>query len=117
MIRKLLSPCALTISLAAGCGAAPELEAVTPEAGVEQGAQTLLGTTKDQCSGQLRVLNSDGNLITIARGVRTRVNVSDYRFRWYCGGSAEFTTCDVGTRYVYVIHSTSSRDIYWACHY
>lgn len=115
MKSKLFGLVALSFTMA--CGAAPSLEEATPQEGGEDTAQAYLGYTIDQCSGQLKVLNKNGQLVTIQRGVPTRVDVSSYRFRWYCGSSAEATTCDVGTRYVMVTHSTQSRQITWGCYY
>lgn len=119
MIRNTLplTLCAPLLALLAGCGAPGSVEESAPGEQNEIAAQTLIGTTYDQCSGQLKVLNSAGSLVTIPRGSWKQVYVSNYRFRWYCGSSAEFTTCDVGTRYVWVYHSTQNRQITWQCHY
>lgn len=114
MKRELITLVALCMT---ACGAGQELADGTEEAGGEQAAQTYLGYTADQCSGLLRVINKDGQLVTIQRGVQTRVDVGSYRFAWYCGSTIEATTCNVGTRYVLVTHSTSSRHISWVCSY
>jgi hypothetical protein len=98
--------------LVSACGpedveAAPELES--------SGEALHLGTTIDQCSSVLKVLNADGVYQTIERGPWEYVDVSDRQFRWKCGSVLEQTTCDVGTNYVYVRHSTTSRQITWRC--
>lgn len=115
-IRPLFALTTLAL-LGAACGADPVVEESAPAEQSEVTAQAYLGTTYDQCSGQLKVLNSAGSLVTIQRGVWTTVYVSSYRFRWYCGSSAEATTCPVGTRYVKVYHSTQNREITWQCYY
>jgi hypothetical protein len=105
-------------SMLAGCGvgsedtdtdttAAPEMETTVQP--------LLLGVTYDQCSSVLKVLSRSGSYVTIPRGTTTRVYVSDNRFRWLCGDTTEYTTCDVGTTYVDVYHSTTSRQITWYC--
>ena len=115
MKSKLAAPLSLTFTMA--CGAAPELDAPEADTGGESQAQGYLGYTTDQCSGPLKGLHKNGQLVTIPRGVSTRVDVGIYRFRWFCGSSAEATTCNVGTRYVTVLHSANSRQITWGCYY
>ncbi|WP_164000625.1 hypothetical protein [Pyxidicoccus caerfyrddinensis] len=114
MKRVMIAMCAAT-TLLVGCGVDNE-DAEVATAEVDTVTQPiLLGTTIDQCSSVLKVLNSSGSYVTIPRGTTTRVYVSDNRFRWLCGSSTEYTTCDVGTTYVDVYHSTTSRQITWYC--
>jgi hypothetical protein len=114
MKRVMIAMCAAT-TLLVGCGVGNE-DAEVATAEVDTVTQPiLLGTTIDQCSSVLKVLNSSGSYVTIPRGTTTRVYVSDNRFRWLCGSSTEYTTCDVGTTYVDVYHSTTSRQITWYC--
>ena len=115
MKRVMIAMC-VAASMLAGCGVDSEDADVTAAPEVESTAQPiLLGTTIDQCSSVLKVLSSSGTYVTIPRGTTTRVYVSDNRFRWLCGGTTEYTTCDVGTTYVDVYHSTTSRQITWYC--
>lgn len=116
MKRLMISVCVGTAMLLAGCGVGHEEAQAETASHVESAEQPiLLETTYDQCSSVLKVLNSSGTFVTIPRGDWTRVYVSAARFRWLCGGTTEYTTCAVGTRYVDVYHSTTSRQITWQC--
>ncbi|MCP3102574.1 hypothetical protein LZ198_27240 [Myxococcus sp. K15C18031901] len=44
------------------------------------------------------------------------MDVSSKRITWLCGTSTEYTTCNDGTTYVRVFHSTYSREITWLCY-
>ncbi|MCW5834258.1 MAG: hypothetical protein KIS78_17805 [Labilithrix sp.] len=107
-------------SLAVACSAETE-DSSTQETPSDESTGTIssalhLSTEIDQCSSVVKVLNSAGNYQTIPRGSWTTVYVNDRRFRWLCGGTTEYTTCAVGTNYVRVWHSPTSRQITWQCH-
>jgi hypothetical protein len=76
-----------------------------------------IGTTRDQCSSNyLYVLDANDNYVYIPHDGRWYyVDVGNPRFTWLCGGSNEWTTCDVGTSYVYARHEVGSRAIDWSC--
>ncbi len=118
-MKKLLLAVAFAV-VGSACGVDP-IEAVepaeaAPTEALGQADQALyLGTTIDQCSSVLHVLSSSGVYKTIPRGVWTRVDVNDRTFRWKCGSTLEQTTCNIGTNYVQVLHSTTSRQITWRC--
>jgi hypothetical protein len=117
-MKKLLVAAAFAV-MATACGVdpvEPGEDAAAPAEALGSTDQALhLGTTYDQCSSVLHVLNSSGVYQTIPRGDWTRVNVNDRQFRWKCGSVLEQTTCNVGTNYVLVYHSTTSRQITWRC--
>jgi hypothetical protein len=95
------------------CGVGAEGES---SEGVAQKQDPLyLGSTTDQCSSNLSVLNSAGVYQGITRGHWTPVSVNDRQFRWKCGNTLEQTTCNIGTNWVNVYHSTTSREITWHC--
>ncbi len=96
-----------------GCGVGTEADGADVVG--EQRDPLYLGSTTDQCSSVLHVLNAAGVYQTIQRGHWTRVNVNDRQFRWKCGTTLEQTTCNIGTNWVNVYHSTTSREITWQC--
>jgi hypothetical protein len=119
MIRHTISALlGLTLMvIASGCAVGAPDDEISAESG-EQKAEVsealVLETTYDQCSGNLAVYNINHSLVPVPRGAWKTIAVEP-EFNWKCGSSFESATCEDGTTYVQVYHSTSSRQITWLC--
>ena len=73
----------------------------------------FLGTEIDQCGDDsLRIPGVAGE-VHVPRGGTGAVELGDRRFRWYCGGSREWTTAPGSTRFVIVKRGITDRQIIW----
>lgn len=78
------------------------------------GHDVLLGKTEDKCGEAiLKVENKQGDRVPVKKGQTAEVMLKDNRFRWWCGGSEEFTTLPAHSNKVKVVRAKDDRDITW----
>lgn len=78
------------------------------------GHDITLGKTEDKCGEAiLKVENKQGERVTVKKGESAELMVKDNRFRWWCGGTEEFTTLPERSNKVKVVRAKQDRDITW----
>lgn len=74
----------------------------------------LLGKTEDKCGETiLKVEASNGDRVPVKKGETVELLVKANRFRWWCGGTQEFTTLPARSNKVKVVRAKEDRDITW----